>query len=205
MAAPGGGRPGGSGRRRQPLAIVALATLGPTRPTRGSHHHPGDQGAVAIPTPQSTRSTPGARPAVRALASRRARTVAVRKGRGDAATSSTHSAVTPATWGQAMLVPLRDASPPPIAADTTPMPGPLIWANVLENGATTKPAGDWPRAATDTTPSAAAGSATPISCWGFVPRRLPLPAAPTTIVPAPNASKLRSIAIRASNMRRLAR
>jgi hypothetical protein len=55
-----------------------------------------------------------------------------------------------------MLVPLLVVRPPPFLADTMATPGPLIWAKVLEKGAMASPWGDWARAATDTTPSAAA-------------------------------------------------
>ena len=84
-------------------------------------------------------------------------------GRPDCCTCSHHSAVTPATWGVAMLVPLSSLSPPPTLAERIPTPGPETTGKVFENGAMSKRSPDRPRAPTETTPSAAAGSDAAIS------------------------------------------
>ena len=183
-------------------------------------------GALTTPAPQSAISTPAAKPSIAALERSLAITVLGLAGSGDAMTSfsqghrdlgrlapgragdamtSSHqSAATPATCGQAMLVPLMLVNPPPFFADRMLTPGPLIRAWVLEKGATATPCGDCASAATDTTPSAAAGSWTPVSKSGLSSRRLPLPAAPTTTQRV-RGSKVRIKCIIASNIRRLAR
>src|SRR5829696_7851415 len=189
---------GGGGRPTAPEGTARRSPVGLVGQGAGC-------GARTRPTPRSATSMPSAKPSVAALARSLAVTVDGLAGRGEASTSSHQRVATPATWGQAMLVPLLVVRPPPFLADRMATPGPLIWAKVLEKGAIASPWGDWARAATDTTPSAAAGSSTPISKLGSVSRRLPLPAAATTTQPVPNGSRLRIICSSVSNIRRFAR
>jgi hypothetical protein len=91
-------------------------------------------------------------------------------------------AVTPATCGVAMLVPLIVLVPPLSQALKTLTPGPATVAIVFENGATVSPPPPSANAATDVIPNAAAGGATLISWAGLPVRLLSLPAAATIIV-----------------------
>ena len=95
---------------------------------------------------------------------------------------SIHSAVTPATCGQAMLVPFIATSPPPGLAEMTPTPGPATFAPVFENGAILKPAESYQSAATEMIPSDTAGGLTAISKFGSTCLSLSLPAAATMMV-----------------------
>src|SRR5262245_29488072 len=72
--------------------------------------------------------------------------------------ASHHRAATPATCGHAMLVPLMFRKPPPALTERMSTPGAATCAMVFENLATLNfPAGPLPKAATETTPSDAAG------------------------------------------------
>jgi hypothetical protein len=104
-----------------------------------------------------------------------------------------------------MLVPLRALTPPPARAEAMSTPGALTTGKVLEKGATSHPSGPAASAPTESTPSAAAGSATAISKLGSTSRRLALPAAATTTAPPSKGARAWTIAISASNILRLPR
>jgi hypothetical protein len=112
-----------------------------------------------MPVPRSLGVTLGPNTSVRARVSRFATTrFAAGLTAPDCLSDSHHSAATPATWGQAMLVPLKLRKPPPTLADRMSTPGAATWAIVLEKSAISSlPPAPWPSAATETTPSAAAG------------------------------------------------
>jgi hypothetical protein len=77
-----------------------------------------------------------------------------------------HSAATPATCGQAMLVPESERSPPPTLAERIPTPGALTCGKMLENGAMPNPLPSSRNAPTEITPSAAAGGEAAILNFG---------------------------------------
>ena len=112
-----------------------------------------------MPLPRSAKPTVEAKTSVRARVSRLAITrLAAGLIAPDFLNASHHNAVTPATCGQAMLVPLRLRKPPPTLAERMSTPGAAICGRVLEKGAIANlPAASRPIAPTETTLSAAAG------------------------------------------------
>jgi hypothetical protein len=115
-------------------------------------------GAVTKPTPRSSGSLD--RPLVPAVASSLAVTrLAVALTPPDLLRASHHRAATPATCGQAMLVPFIDTSPPPNFAERISTPGAASCDIVFEKFATSNvPAAFLPTAATEMIPRDAAGS-----------------------------------------------
>src|SRR5215831_8392615 len=86
------------------------------------------QGAVTMPVPRSLGVTLGPNTSVRACVSRLATTrFAAGLTTPDCFSDSHHNAATPATWGQAMLVPLRLRKPPPTLAARMLTPGSATW------------------------------------------------------------------------------
>src|SRR5262245_60219079 len=104
-------------------------------------------------------ATPAARGSVRAVASNFDITsCAVGLTDPDLRRLSHQSAATPATCGQAMLVPLSVRKPPPTLTDRILNPGAATCGNVLEKNAILYFPSACCSAPTDMTPSAAAGS-----------------------------------------------
>src|SRR5215831_3285708 len=165
------------------------------------------QGAVTMPVPRSLGVTLGPNTSVRACVSRLATTrFAAGLTAPDCFSDSHHNAATPATCGQAMLVPLRLRTPPPNLADRMLTPGAATWAMVLENSAISSlPPVPWPSAATETTPSAAAGKEAAIVNGGLPLLSLSFPDAATTTAVFRNAACALTICMSASKNRRLER
>ena len=113
-----------------------------------------------MPLPRSAKPTVEAKTSVRARVSRLAITrLAAGLIAPDFLNASHHNAVTPATCGQAMLVPLRLRKPPPTLAERMSTPGAAICGRVLEKGAIANAAASRPIAPTETTPAAAGNEA----------------------------------------------
>lgn len=87
----------------------------------------------------------------------RARTLVGEAPRPSVLSASHQSAASPATCGQAMLVPLSASRPPPDLAETMFTPGALTSARLFEKSATLRCSPSRPTAATERTSSAAAG------------------------------------------------
>jgi hypothetical protein len=116
-------------------------------------------GAVTRPAPRSPICTAGAKTSVLAVLRNRSTTnLALGITLPDLLSASHHNAATPATCGQAMLVPLRACSPPRKFADIMPTPGALTSGKMFENGATSNKSFVRCSAPTEITPSAAAGN-----------------------------------------------
>ena len=167
---------------------------------------PAYSGAVTIPLPRSSGAMP-ASTSVRARATRLLITMlALGLTAPDDLSASHHRAATPATCGQAMLVPLMLCKPPPALADKMSTPGAATWAMMFENLAMLNfPPAPRPSAATETIPSDAAGKDAAILNGRRPPLSLSFPVAATTTAVSRNAACALTICMSASKKRRLDR